>query len=241
MGVADDIRKSLNYENINESSINRVRKWFEEKECACISAYRGSLCNTTENTFFGNKKEGDLFSKKENQERNKELKSLLLKFGYGVTSQDGFYIEKDSDQRFGGKEVSFLVVNLNNDPDFFKNLFDLSEFFNQDSFLYKKPNDDEAVLVGTNGSDDPGFGNKKVIGIFRPLADYGSLSKIGSKSYQFRKEFNRSVEESIEHAIGISTFANEQLNTKALIDQTYKNSQFRNIKIFHEVFKNREE
>lgn len=226
MAVNDDIAKCLDSDRINESSINRVKRWFEEKECACISACRESLKNVTENTFIGDKEIGDFFTKKENQERNKELKAILRKYGYGVTSQDGIYVERDSNKRSGGKEVSFLVVNLNDDPDFFKKLFELSEHFNQDSFLYKKPNEEEAFFIGTNSCDDPGFGERKSAGTFYPIADEGFLSKIGSKSYQFRKKFNKGIEESIEHALEISTFKNESLNTKALIDQIFELSSF---------------
>ena len=48
------------------------------------------------------------------------------------------------------KENSFLVFDRNNDPDFYENLYKLSEIFNQDCFLYKPAEEEVAYLIGTN-------------------------------------------------------------------------------------------
>lgn len=210
-----------------ESTINRVREWMDQKECACISAYRNKLENQVPNTNTDGLEDGHIFTKKENQERSKLLKAWLLKLGYGVTAQDGIYVEETSGQKSDGKEVSFLVVNLNDDPLFFDNLFRISEYFNQDSFLYKKPGEEEAYLIGTNKAEFPGYRSQKSIGIFRPIADNGFLSKIGSKAYQFRYNENKGVFESIELAVCESTFKTQQMNSKVIIDDLYKKFPWR--------------
>ena len=43
-----------------------------------------------------------------------------------------------------------LVFDLNDDPNFYENLYKLSEKFDQDCFLYKAAEEDIAYLIGTN-------------------------------------------------------------------------------------------
>jgi len=93
----------------------------------------------------------------DNKERNKELKSSLFQRRYGVTSVMGSYVEG-----FGTKaakevrEHSFFVTNLEDEEDFRDEIFKLSEFYCQDSFLFVNRGAQEAFLVGTNKDD---FGN----------------------------------------------------------------------------------
>ncbi len=58
-----------------ESSLSRLYKHMTEHDSAILSAFR------------------DEFTKKENYERNRELKARLLERGYGVTKVAGSYIE----------------------------------------------------------------------------------------------------------------------------------------------------
>jgi hypothetical protein len=67
--------------------------------------------------------------------------------GYGVIKLQGFYAEVGKDV---SKENSFLVFDQNDDPNFYENLYKLSEKFDQDSFLYKAAEEDIAYLIGTN-------------------------------------------------------------------------------------------
>ena len=108
------------------------------------------------------------FSKSDNKKRNSELKASLLYLGYGVTDIHRNYIEEDSYKE--GAEESFFVVNKNNDPKFFDTIFKLSEYYNQDSFLYKDVNDKNAYLIGTNASYFPGYKNKIKQGPIRFIA-----------------------------------------------------------------------
>lgn len=161
-------------EAIFESSWSRVLRWIDTFDIATITAFRGVLKDTTDNTFIPNGKEiGDTFTLQENRERNRQLKAKLLSFGYGVTAIHGSYIEGASGaDSMEVAEESFFVVNLWSDTNFFNNLFALSEYFNQDSFLYKAANDEDAYLVGTNNATFPGYGNKR---------DSGTLTSLPSK------------------------------------------------------------
>ena len=81
--------------------------------------------------------------------------------GYGVTVLKGKYPE-------GGKttiEISFFVVNLNDNEDFFKKIAKFGEKFEQDSVLLIPKgainNDDKAYLYGTNHCDNNWLGYHK--------------------------------------------------------------------------------
>lgn len=180
---------------ILESSISRIMSYITDFECATISASRGSLKDTTEKTFIPDDYKNSELTKTENRQRNSLLKSKLLKLGYGVTALDGKYAEAGSE--FPGKETSYFVVNRNDDPNFFKNIFELSEYFNQDSFLYKPAGTTNAKLIGTNNAErnqqfgTPGYEQEIEVGEFHPNGFDGALSKIGNKAFQFRLNENK--------------------------------------------------
>lgn len=177
--------KVTEFANICESSLNRLLSWIENNDIATITAFRSTLTNVTDKTFMDDNEVGHEFSKQENRERNRGLKAKLLTLGYGVTNIHGSWIEG-----LGGgdsvevAEESFFVVNLNNDESFFDNLFKLSEYFNQDSFLYKQKGDDTAYLVGTNNSDFPGYGKKVPTGTLTTLPSK-FMSRIKNAAFAF--------------------------------------------------------
>ena len=160
--------------SICESSWSRVIRWMEAHDICTITAFRNRLIDVTDNTFIPEGMEvGQEFTLQDNRMKNRIMKAKLLSFGYGVTKIYGSWIEGISGTN--PKEVaeeSFFVVNLKDDPSFYNNLFKLSEYFNQDSFLYKPKGSDTAVLVGTNASDFPGYGEK---------VDAGQLTSLPSK------------------------------------------------------------
>lgn len=181
---------------IAESSISRIYDYIKNFECATISASRGKITNVTENTFVPPDYENERnLTKEENRKRNSLLKAKLLHLGYGVTSLDGKYAEAGT--TFPGKETSYFVVNIKDDPEFFDNLFELSEYFNQDSFLYKPKNTVSAQLVGTNYAErneifgTPGYNQTIDIGTFNPSGFDGALSKIRNKMFQFKLNENK--------------------------------------------------
>jgi hypothetical protein len=113
----------------DNASLNRAVYWITTTDCANITAWRS-----------GNKRAI-------NDANNRELQETLRAMGYGVIKLQGFYAEVGQDV---SKENSFLVFDLNDDPNFYENLYKLSEKFDQDCFLYKAAEEDVAYLIGTN-------------------------------------------------------------------------------------------
>jgi hypothetical protein len=111
------------------ASLNRAVYWITTTDCANITAWRSSNKRAV------------------NDAKNRELQEALRAMGYGVIKLQGFYAEVGQDV---SKENSFLVFDQNDDPNFYENLYKLSEKFNQDCFLYKAADEDVAYLIGTN-------------------------------------------------------------------------------------------
>ena len=144
-----------------------------------------------------------------NQSRNKQLKSYLLQKRYGVTSVIGSYVEG-----FGTKaakevkEHSFFVVNLEDDESFRDEIFKLSEFYCQDSFLFVYRGAQEAFLVGTNKDEFPGYGKEAQQGPFVVGEEAEFMSRVGNRPVHFQE--------------GLETKASKQNNTKYLISNLAK-------------------
>lgn len=186
--------------------MNRVADYIKNYECATITAWRNILTDTTDNTFKPNhishKKEkvdgnttgrgvkivgepmqnGEDFSTEEKKYYNRELKATLLKLGYGVTEIRGSYKECGQSE---SQEESMLVVNLKDDPKFKQNLFKLSEYYNQDSFMYSPKGSDESVLIGTNKASFPGYGNEIPNGKFKRDVQSLYMSRVGNRGFSF--------------------------------------------------------
>ena len=184
-------------EVVNESSLNRVLAWMKKYDIACITAYRDVYANATSKTLDDRPQnlQGTntpyKYTRKEKEGRNRQLKASLLSLGYGVTNIRGNYIEG-----FGtvnAKELgenSFFVVNLKNDNNFKRNIFTLSEYYNQDCFLYKPKGSDVAYNIGTNNGEYPGYGNEDNVGQLHINADNEFLSRIGNASFAFTSQDN---------------------------------------------------
>jgi len=140
--------------NIQESSLTRIWKQTKEHDASTISAFRSARnCNKDKE-----------YSKKENLQNSKILKSKLLKFGYGVTKIAGTYIENyNSSNPIEVKEESYLVININNDKNFKKNIINLGTEFEQDSITYQEK-DSSYFLISTNTCTD-GYPGEGKIGI----------------------------------------------------------------------------
>lgn len=129
----------------NKCSINRAISWFNAKDCAILTAWRNGK------------------TRKTNDDNNQKLQGQLRDLGYGVTTITGWYPEKDKEL---ARENSFLTVNLNDDSSFRDDIFKLSEYYEQDCFLYKKAGyNTPALYVYTN--DDCGKGKVKLAGRLR--------------------------------------------------------------------------
>lgn len=186
--------------SVYESNLNRVTNWIKEYECAELTAWRTQYKDITDGTFepthisyqrqvgrgqkvIGKKMEqGENFSTEEKKYYNRELKASLLRLRYGVTNVRGSYKECGQNE---SQEESFLVVNLNNDPNFKNNIFKLSEYYNQDSFLYSPKDSDESYLIGTNNASFPGFGNEIPNGKFHSNVQSLFMSRIGNRGFCF--------------------------------------------------------
>ncbi len=221
---------------ISEVSLNRIEKWMNEKEIAGITAFREELKDVTRRTYMDYNL-GHKYTKKQNIKRNMLLKGTLLKFGYGVTLVHGLSMERKGPV----KEHSFVVVNLNDDPNFKRNLLALGELFNQETVLFKDKNSDEAYVIGTNNVQ---FGVKTHIGPFHEnvSADFMTFIKnfgvaFGDKedmrppvstNYQIRKsERSAPLKEEeiineIHSILGLQIYENLYAATRLLITKHSK-------------------
>lgn len=188
-------RKYKNIEGglICEASFNRLLHWINNYEIAMITAFRGRKENILHPnlTKDDNKLEGERYNRRENKARNRELSATLLRLGYGVTKISGVYVEN-----FGmpnsrlSEEESFLVVNRNDDVNFYKNIFKLSEYYNQDCFCYKAKGDNIGYNVGTNGAEYPGYGEESRNGKFVSGVKNEFMSRLKNNGFAFTDEEN---------------------------------------------------
>ncbi len=213
------MKKIINEWNsfLNESSISRTYEHMLNHDTAFITAFRDNPDDPTKcrkptklrKTQVPAAKQRSMIQS--NKERNMFLKAALLERGYGVTDVDGTYVED-----FGTKaakevkEDSFFVVNLNDDPSFKRILNGLSEHFCQDSFLYINRGGESSMLIGTNNSEFPGFGNEAPMGSF-----------LGGKEGEFMTRVGKS-KRPIKFAEGLDTKKKSQNNTKFLISKFSK-------------------
>lgn len=155
--------------NDNNASISRALYWFEKCDCAILTAWR--------------KKEK---TKAQNEEDNRTLQKTLRRNKYGVIKVRGYYPEIGSNL---SREESFFSVNFEKSTDeFFSDIRNLSETYNQDCFLFKKAGTEEqAFLYGTN--EEFGKGKREYLGELQIKATpraYESSTKIGNKWILFK-------------------------------------------------------
>jgi hypothetical protein len=151
---------------LKESGLSRVLQHIEAHDCAILTAFRNDpkdMSKCAKGSVNDNDQEGNTRSL--NKRRNRDLKAMLLGFDYGVTAVDGSYIENfEQPDQIEVKEDSLFVVNLNDDPDFTRNVQEMAEKFCQDSVIIIPQGGKSAYLHGTNESDFPGYGEKVEVG-----------------------------------------------------------------------------
>ncbi|MCI5680656.1 MAG: hypothetical protein MR293_01595 [Bacteroidales bacterium] len=145
-----------------------IDKWVKSREIACISAYRGVLMHTTPHTM-GATQQTRFLTLAENATRQHDLYATLLYLGYGILSKG-----------FEEGVNSTIVLNLQNDSRFYDNLFMLSEYYNQDAFIYKAPDEEAAYWVGTNNAPAPGYGKKVEVGYLYRKVDNELIRHVGN-------------------------------------------------------------
>lgn len=166
--MKEQIKKQLREGLLNESSISRILNHIQNFDCAIITAFRNN--NTTQ----------------ENQDRNKELKALLLHFGYGTTHVAGTYIE-DYNTKLAKevKEDSLFVVNLKNDSEFERNVAMLGWHYHQDCIIVIKRGGQSSYLLGTNETGYPGLNKMEPQGAFRPKQTSQFMTKYKGQPFTF--------------------------------------------------------
>ena len=164
----DKLKGNPNSDDTLSYSLNRSLYWLSNRNCAILTAWRGS------------------YTKAENNRRNQELQNSLRNLGYGVIRVKGCYAEVG---RPVEKENSFLVFDLDDTPDFKDKIFEQSELYEQDCFLYKPLDEEVAYLIGTN--DDFGKGKIITAGAMRINSmDAENFSEIASGRVSFEKDSN---------------------------------------------------
>ena len=177
---------------LNESGLSRVHQHISAHDTAVITAFRNDPSSDEGCYNAAPPAEQEESPLKANKARNKNLKAVLLKMGYGVTRVDGSYIENfdDVDNRKEVSEESFFVVNLKDDPDFNNNINKLGQMFCQDSVLLipQGGGDDgsPAFLLGTNESW-PGLGEKEPVGRFEGGKEAEFMSRVKGRPFVFKE------------------------------------------------------
>lgn len=146
--------------------MNRSLSWLSTCDCGILTTWRKDHNRATKNR------------------NNQELQRRLRELGYGVSRLKGWYPENDEEVV---SENSFLVFDKGKTGQaFYETLFELSERYNQDSFLYKKAGRYEpAYLVYTNGLHQKG--SRQCVGRLK-INDMSAevYSEIGSGRIAFR-------------------------------------------------------
>ena len=181
----ENVRKAILDENIS-----RLEKWITDNEMAVVSACRLGLMDihsldktlVDKEVLTGDRDalpDDSRYTQEEIKVRNSNLKRYLLYENYGVTMLTGA-CDKQNDNCSCGQEL-FLVVNLDRDANFRKDMFEISEWFNQDHFLYKPQGSDDARLINTNDRD--GYGKETEVGLFRDNIKAEDILMVGTVGF----------------------------------------------------------
>ena len=179
--------ESWNKYLLKESGLSRVLQHIEAHDCAILTAFRNDpkdMSKCAKGSVDDNDQEGN--TRALNKRRNRDLKAMLLGFDYGVTAVDGSYIENfEQPDQIEVKEDSLFVVNLNDDPDFVRNVQEMAEKFCQDSVIIIPQGGKAAYLHGTNESDFPGYGEKVKVGDLKMGKEAEFMTRVNKRPFTF--------------------------------------------------------
>ena len=182
-----DLMENWNKYLLKESGLSRVLQHIEAHDCAILTAFRNDpkdMSKCAKGSVDDKDKEDN--TKALNKRRNRDLKAILLGFDYGVTAVDGSYIENFEQQdQIEVKEDSLFTVNLNDDPDFVKNVQEMAEKFCQDSVIIIPQGGKDAYLLGTNKSDFPGYGAKIKVGDLKMGREAEFMTRVRKRPFTF--------------------------------------------------------
>ena len=142
---------------------------FLQRNCAILTAFRGK------------NKDQSPRSLEDNRANNAKLKYELLQSGIGIIPVDGCFKEAREDE--ATHEDSYFVYDdgEHNARDFFTTLYQLSEKYEQDSFLYKSAGMTRtAFLISTNDDSRKADGDIKLAGqLYLNLPAVGPYTNLG--------------------------------------------------------------
>ena len=177
--------------DLQESSLSRIHGAMQKYACGVITAYRS--CKD-----FGKDDAGKTvclvtFTHAENQARNKNLLAKLQNKRFGVTGIMGSYIENfEQPNATEVQEHSYFVVNhsVEGDDDgvLEKYLRSLGEYFDQDSII-NIAFGQSPMLIGTNQTGYPGFGNVVTLGGFKGGYAAEFMSRVNNRSFVFKEHY----------------------------------------------------
>ena len=161
--------------------------WIAEHDVAIIAANRVQYVNATPYTLEPmtiKKLDGYTFSEDENLSRRNSLRAALIVARYwGTTLKSALGMEKTAPESL---ENVLVAINRFDDDNFYRNCFDLAEYYNQDCFFFKAKdgeNPSDAVCVGTNLSPELGYNVKISCGAFSAKAVNDYLQRISASSF----------------------------------------------------------
>jgi hypothetical protein len=149
-----------------ESNLSRLLSHTQNRGVGVISSNRGE------------------YPAQENQERHEQLKSDVRAAGFGYVPVQGKYVENyGTEHENPVSEKALIVIGKEGDDEGHLKTFlkHHGEKYGQDSVLHKPHDSENAVLIGTNQSDFPGYGNEHSVGQFRPnrVREFHSMLKNG--------------------------------------------------------------
>ena len=182
-----ELMENWNRYLLKESGLSRVLQHIEAHDCAILTAFRNDpkdMSKCAKGSVDDNDQKDN--TRALNKRRNRDLKAMLLGFDYGVTAVDGSYIENfEQPDQIEVKEDSFFVVNLNDDPDFVRNVQEMAEKFCQDSVIIIPQGGKAAYLYGTNKSDFPGYGEKVELGDLKMGKEAEFMTRVNKRPFTF--------------------------------------------------------
>ena len=213
------------YSNVlNETSLSRLFKHMNLHDTGIITAYRIEEFDEDGNNI-------KIYTKKENQQRNKKLLALLKSIGYDVTSVQGAYIENfGSDNAKESSEHAFFVVDKNDDDKLRKNLKKLGKHFNQDSIIFIPQSGRKGQLIGTK---DDEYSNQFAYPGLRKVISYNNI-KFGEDGEFMTKTGNRPF---VFESVGAELNKFSMMTRMGMLDEAKKISKLIDEEIYNDVLK----
>ena len=208
--------------NSEKDIIQKLYDYIKISECAAIYLPEKWIADPHKTDFgFSAHQDGQKLLKNESQ-ADTVLKAKLLYLGYGITHLNE---EKNQNQCISrAKENCYFVVNLSDDPNFYDNLFNLSEFFNRNFFLYKPHGTLSGQLIVTNQTAtgklfhrNPEYHQTMKSGLFHPDGFDETLSEMRNKMirYNLNKNKNQDIDFIRRDILSEETFKKLSIVSKA--------------------------